>query len=75
MTKSTFGRRLKILMVDRGMSASEIAERAQVSRQMISRYTNNLAIPNLSTAVRIAEALGVTVDDLADGELSQLLTT
>lgn len=74
MTIDTFGRRLKILMADRGMSYTELAERAGISRQMVSRYMHNESIPSLFVAVHLAEALGVTVDDLVDGDLAQLLS-
>lgn len=75
MTQSTFGHRLKILMVDRGMTATELAERSGITRQMVSNYVNGSAIPGLSTACKLASALGVSVDDLADGDVRDLIST
>lgn len=74
MTHSTFGHRLKILMADRGMSATELAERSGISRQMVTNYVCLGSIPTLSTASKIAAALGVSVDDLAEGDVRDLIT-
>ena len=75
MTQSTFGHRLKILKADRGMTATELAERSGITRQMVSNYVNGSAIPGLSTACKLASALGVSVDDLADGDVRDLIST
>lgn len=75
MTQSTFGHRLKILMADRSMTATELAERSGITRQMVSNYVNGSAIPGLSTACNLASALGVSVDDLADGDVRDLIST
>ena len=75
MTQSAFGRRLKILMADRGMTATELAERSGITRQMVTNYVHGSAIPGLSTACKMASALGVSVDDLADGDVRDLITT
>ena len=75
MTQSTFGHRIKILMADRGMTATELAERSGITRQMVTNYVHGSAIPGLSTACKMASALGVSVDDLADGDVRDLITT
>lgn len=71
--QDTFGHRLKILMTDRGMSTTELADRSQISRQMVANYVYGSAIPSLSTACKIATALGVSVDDLAEGDVRELI--
>ena len=75
MTQSTFGHRLKMLMADRGMKATELAERSGISRQMVTNYVHGSAIPSLSTACKLASALGISVDDLADGDVRDLIST
>lgn len=74
MTQSTFGRRLKILMVDRGMTGTELAERSGITRQMVSNYVHGSVVPSLPTACKIASALGISVDDLANGDVRELIT-
>lgn len=75
MTQSTFGHRLKMLMADRGMKTTELAERSGISRQMVTNYVHGSAIPSLSTACKLASALGISVDDLADGDVRDLIST
>ena len=75
MIQSTFGHRLKMLMADRGMKTTELAERSGISRQMVTNYVHGSAIPSLSTACKLASALGISVDDLADGDVRDLIST
>jgi transcriptional regulator with XRE-family HTH domain len=65
LDKKSFGHRLKVIMADRDVSATELAQSAGISRQMVNAYLYSGAIPNLKTAADIARALGVTVDELA----------
>lgn len=73
MDSQAFGHRLRILMADKHMGSSELAERSGISRQMVSNYLDNGAIPSLSIACNLAEALGVSVDDLALTPLNKLI--
>lgn len=47
-----------------GMSQEQLASAAGVSRISIVRYESGERIPDLDVAVRIANALGVKVEDL-----------
>lgn len=73
MDSEDFGRRLRILMADRAMSVSQLASMSGISKQMIYSYINHGAIPNLDTAVKLAQALGVSVDDLSLTPLGDVL--
>lgn len=73
MDSEDFGRRLRVLMADRAMNVSQLASMVGISRQMVYSYLNNGAIPNLDTAVKIARALGVSVDDLSLTPLGNVL--
>lgn len=46
------------------MTQVELAERSGVSQQAISFYEIGRSYPNLDNAKKIADALGVTVDEL-----------
>lgn len=61
----TLGNRLKSLRIDAGLTQEQLAERIGVKKQNISRYENGRVEPNIRTAKRIAEALGVTLEDIA----------
>ena len=73
MDSQAFGHRLKVLMADRGISVSELAEMTGVSRQTISSYLNSGALPALETSLRLAKVLDVTVDQLVSAPLEQII--
>lgn len=73
MYQDAFGHRLRVLLADRGMSQVELAERAGVTRQTIYSYLYQGTSPGLSTAVSIARALGVSVDDLVEKPIGELV--
>ncbi len=64
-----FGERLSRLRRNADMTQSDLAERANVTRQAISKYETGDSFPDISVLVLLAEALGVTAGDLiAAGE-------
>ena len=66
---SEFGRRLRELRLWLRLRPEDLAERAGVHPILIRKYENGYARdPKLSTAVKIARALGVKLDRLADCE-------
>lgn len=50
------------------LTQQELGEKASVSRVSIARYESGERIPDVDVAVRIASALGCTVNDLVDQE-------
>ena len=56
--------RLKEARRRKGLSQSELAELAHVSRQAYSLYERDLRRPNWETMAVFAKALGVSVDYL-----------
>ena len=65
--QTDFARAVGNLMGERGMTQTELASESGVSRQQLSRYLNAGAMPSLTVAVAIADALDVPVDALAHG--------
>ncbi len=47
-----------------GMSQSELAKRAMLEQGSISRYASASQMPGIKAVVNIANALGVSVDEL-----------
>lgn len=47
----------------RSMDESQLAERSGVNRSTINRILNGVTVPQVTLVKRIAEALGMTVDD------------
>ena len=63
--RTPLGRRLHALRSARGWSLDVMAKASGVSRSMLSQIERNRANPTLMVASRIARALGVTLDELA----------
>lgn len=61
------GERIRALRLDAGMTQEELAQRVGLKKQNISRYENARVEPNIRTAKRIAEALGVSLEEMAVG--------
>lgn len=57
-----FGEELRLRRDAKGWSQEEIAWRAQLSRQYVSRLELGECSPTLDTVVAICEALGITLD-------------
>ena len=68
-TTKSFGRRLKAVREERGLSQSKLGKRCQLTVSELSRYENGSVTPSIDKLVRIAQALKVSADTLlfADG--------
>lgn len=61
---SAFAERLAALLRQRGLTQVELAARVGVTRAAMSRYVSGDREPRFVTLVRIADELGVHVDEL-----------
>ena len=61
--------KLKNLMNDKGLNGQKLARLSQVSDSEISRILQGKSRPGLDNALRLAQALGVSLDYLADDKL------
>jgi len=69
------GERIKELRTERGLSQLELAALAGVHQTQISRVETGLHGITLATAIDLARALGVTVNELvSDDNLGELET-
>lgn len=62
------GRNIHIILYDKKMSKSELAEKVGISQQMVSEIVAGNKAPKVSTLIKIANVLGVTVDELINKE-------
>lgn len=62
------GERLYELRTKHEMSQGDLAEKLDVSRQTISKWENNISIPELDKIVSLSGIFGVSVDYLVKGE-------
>ncbi|MBP2664302.1 MAG: Cro/C1-type DNA-binding domain [Firmicutes bacterium] len=57
---------LNQVMTDKKISGYRLSKLSGVSQTSISEYRNGASQPTLPIAKKIADALGVTIDDLTD---------
>jgi transcriptional regulator with XRE-family HTH domain len=62
-----FGKRLKQVREDRGLSREQLAEKAKLSSISIYKLEHGYGLPYLVTASLLSDALGVSIDYLAKG--------
>jgi transcriptional regulator with XRE-family HTH domain len=61
--RSEFGYRLVHIMIRKGISQVDLAERIGVSNVMINRYINGSNTPSFYVVDKIAKALNCSMDD------------
>lgn len=64
MIYQTIGKNIKQLRQERGMTQSELADHLFVSPQMVSRYENNSAAPDIAMLAKISTVFQVSLDVL-----------
>lgn len=64
-----FGKRLRHLRKQKGLSAEQLGERIGVARTTVYGYEQGARFPDLFTVKRLAELFGVTVDYLIGVEI------
>lgn len=47
-----------------GLTQKQVAEKAECSEAAVCLYESGKRVPKISTAYKIAQALGVTIDEL-----------
>lgn len=62
------GERIYRLRSENNMSQGELAEKLDVSRQAVSKWENNISIPELDKIAAMSELFGVTTDEIIKGE-------
>lgn len=63
-----FGERIYELRSKNGMSQGELADRLDVSRQAVSKWENNSAVPELDKLLKMSEIFFVSLDELVKGD-------
>lgn len=66
-----FGDKIKQLREAKGMTQQAMAEQLHVTRQTVSRWESGARLPDLHTAKKIAELLGVSIDELVAEEAEE----
>ncbi len=64
MTKKSLKNNLKVYRAMEDWTQEELARRVQVTRKTINTIENGKYVPSTYLALKIAQAFGVTVEDL-----------
>ena len=70
----SIGERITQLRKERNMSQGDLADALDVSRQSVSKWENNSATPDLEKLVKMSQLFEVTLDELVNGETTQVPT-
>lgn len=62
-----FGRRVRHLREERGLSQEKLAELAGLHRTIIGRFERGELNPTITSVAKIAKALGVSASELMEG--------
>jgi transcriptional regulator with XRE-family HTH domain len=62
---------IKAKRTEKNISMEELSGIVGVSKMTISRYESGKKIPELYNAIRLAKALGTTVEELAETQTTQ----
>ena len=54
------------IIMKKKLSLTEVAEKTNINMSTISRYKNGIHKPNLKNICKLAEGLGVDIDELVD---------
>lgn len=58
------GENIYRLRTERSLSQGDLADMLDVSRQSVSKWENNSAVPELDKLIRLAQIFSVTLDEL-----------
>lgn len=64
MTKQTMGDLIAALRKERGMTQKDLAEKMNVTDKAVSKWERNLSCPDVNAIPRLAETLGISVEEL-----------
>ena len=68
----TLGKRIAVLRKEKGLKQDTLAEALGVSPQAVSKWENDQTCPDISLLPKLAELLGVSVDELLSGKKMEL---
>ena len=64
----SLGETIYRLRTEKGLSQGDLAERLEVSRQSVSKWENNSAVPDLEKIIKLGDIFEVSLDELVKGE-------
>lgn len=66
--KETFGQRFSRLRKAKGLRQEDIAEKINISPQAVSKWENDISLPDITILSELSDLLGVSLDELLGKE-------
>lgn len=67
------GENIYRLRCEHNMSQGDLADALDVSRQSVSKWENNSAVPELEKLIKMAQIFGITLDEMVSGIESETI--
>ena len=67
------GKKIKQLRFKAGLTQEQLADKLGIGPQAVSKWENDVAMPDITLLPLLAEVFGVTIDDLFDLTVEQRL--
>lgn len=64
MSKKTLGEMISFLRKEKNMTQNDLAEKMNVTDKAVSKWERNLSCPDVNSIPKLAETLGVSVENL-----------
>ena len=71
----SLGERIYKLRTEKNLSQGDLADRLEVSRQSVSKWENNNAVPDLDKIIALSEIFEVSLDVLVKGKTTEVENT
>ena len=68
----SLGERIYKLRTEKNLSQGDLADMLEVSRQSVSKWENNSAVPDLEKIIKLSEIFNVSLDTLVKGKTTQV---
>lgn len=69
--KITLGNKIRSLRKQKGITQEQLAESIGISFQAVSKWENNIALPDITLIPALANYFGISIDELFDYRLSE----
>lgn len=71
MTNKTLGEIINFLRKEKNMTQNDLAEKMNVTDKAVSKWERNLSCPDVNPIPKLAEILGVSVEELLNAQTKQ----
>ena len=71
MANKTLGEMISSLRKEKNMTQNDLAEKMNVTDKAVSKWERNLSCPDVNSIPKLAEILGVSVEELLNAQTKQ----